>query len=178
VREDHGPLVPISTYGASKLAGEALISSYAYMFGFRGVAFRFGNVVGPRQTHGVAYDFIHRLKKDASVLSILGDGKQSKPYVHIEDIMNAVLLAARTCRETFTVFNVATPDTLTVTQIASIVCANMKLDPRLEYSGGDRGWKGDVPVVRLNTERIRRLGWTPRRNSEEAMRAAVAAMLA
>src|SRR6516225_9775971 len=96
-REDHGPLVPVSTYGASKLAGEALIASYAHMFDLRGRAFRFGNVVGRRQTHGVGFDFIRRLLRDPTQLGILGDGKQSKSYVHVGDVVNAVLLAGEKC---------------------------------------------------------------------------------
>ncbi len=118
--EDHGPLVPVSTYGASKLAGEALISSYSYMFDLSGCAFRFGNVVGPRQTHGVGYDFVRRLERDPSRLQILGDGSQSKSYVHVSDVVDAVLLAAEKAPRPFSVYNVATGDYITVSEIADL----------------------------------------------------------
>jgi UDP-glucose 4-epimerase len=177
--EDHGPLVPISTYGASKLAGEALISSYCHMFDFTGRAFRFGNVVGPRQTHGVGFDFLRKLMKDPRRLEILGDGTQSKSYIHVRDIVEAVLLAAERSSERFAIYNVAS-DYITVTEIAKLAAECAGLDPRevkFEYTGGSRGWKGDVPVVRLNTDRIRRLGWVCRMNSREALSHSMNAML-
>ena len=178
--EDFGPLVPVSTYGASKLAGEALIASYCAMFDLRASAFRFGNVVGARQTHGVGFDFIRRLRAQPDYLRILGDGQQSKSYIHVEDVVDAVLLAHRTSPKPFNVFNVATGDYITVTEIAQLSIDVAGLDPdqvRLEYTGGDRGWKGDVPVVRLNTDRIRSLGWTCKRNTRQALRAALDSML-
>src|SRR4029453_64069 len=118
--EDHGPLVPVSTYGASKLAGEALIASYAYMFGLSGCAFRFGNVVGPRQTHGVGFDFARRLLGYPDGLTIMGDGKQSKSYVHVADIVSAVLTAHEKTEAPFAAYNVATGDYITVTEIAEL----------------------------------------------------------
>jgi UDP-glucose 4-epimerase len=184
--EDHGPLVPVSTYGASKLAGEALIASYAYMFGLSGCAFRFGNVVGPRQTHGVGFDFARRLLAEPSAagrrvpLRILGDGTQSKSYIHVSDVVRAVLGAHARSTQPFAVYNVATGDYITVTEIAHIALACLGLSPEqvdLQYSGGDRGWKGDVPVVRLNTERIQTTGWRCERTSAEALRQSILAML-
>jgi UDP-glucose 4-epimerase len=180
VDEDHGPLTPISTYGASKLAGEALLCSYAAMFEIKVCAFRFGNVIGPRQTHGVGYDFLRKLRSDPHTLAILGDGSQSKPYIHVTDVVEAVLLARSAAGQPFNVFNVATPDTLTVREIADLAAEALALDPETidyAYSGGDRGWRGDVPVVRLRTERINALGWRCQRTSGEAMRQALAAML-
>jgi UDP-glucose 4-epimerase len=178
--EDYGPLLPISTYGASKLAGEALIAAYTYMFGLRGCAFRFGNVVGPRQTHGVGFDFVRSLLKDPSSLRILGDGSQSKSYVHVDDVVSAVLRARELVTEPFNVFNVATGDYITVAEIAAMAIEVMALDPervRRDYTGGKRGWKGDVPVVRLNTDRIRALGWSCRFGSREALRQSMAAIV-
>jgi len=178
-REDH-PMRPVSTYGASKLAGEALISSYCHMFGLRGAAFRFGNVVGPRQTHGVGFDFVRRLLDDPTELRILGDGRQSKSYIHVEDVVRAVLGVAGREHDGFDVFNVATGDYITVTEIAELAVDVVGLDREavaFRYTGGDRGWKGDVPVVRLDTERIKRLGWTCERGSSDALRAAMASML-
>ncbi|MDP8980167.1 MAG: NAD-dependent epimerase/dehydratase family protein [Acidobacteriota bacterium] len=171
VSEDYGPLLPISTYGASKLAGEVLIASYCFMFGITARAFRFGNVVGARQTHGVGFDFVRRLLDDPSRLRILGDGTQSKSYIHVEDVVDAVLLAHRRAGKPFDVYNVAT-DYITVTEIAHLAMEVVGLDPNqvhLEYTGGDRGWKGDVPVVRLNTDRIQSLGWHCHRTSRQAL---------
>ena len=173
INEDHGPLLPISTYGASKLAGEAMISAYCHMFALSGCVFRFGNVVGPRQTHGVGLDFVRSLLADANSLSILGDGNQSKSYIHVNDVTEAVLLAASRCPDSFNVFNVATGDYITVAEIAALAIECVGLDAdnvSLEFTGGARGWKGDVPVVRLDTGRIRGLGWQCRHNSAEALR--------
>jgi UDP-glucose 4-epimerase len=162
--EDRGPLVPTSTYGASKLAGEALIAAYVAMFDITACVFRFGNVVGPRQTHGVGFDFVRRLLKDPTVLTILGDGSQSKSYIDVGDVVSAVLTAHRATEQPFRAYNVATGDYIMVTEIAGLALEVLGLDPaavRFEYTGGDRGWKGDVPIVRLNTDRIRALGWAP-----------------
>jgi UDP-glucose 4-epimerase len=178
--EDHGPLLPISTYGASKLAGEALMGAYCHMFALTGRAFRFGNVVGPRQTHGVGFDFLRQLLRGPDHLRILGDGTQSKSYIHVEDVIDAALLAARRAPERFAVYNVATGDYITVREIARLAIECAGLDPAgvaLEFTGGDRGWKGDVPIVRLNTDRIRALGWRCRRPTAEALRQSMTAML-
>lgn len=179
-REDHGPLIPVSTYGASKLAGEALISSYCFMFGLSACVFRFGNVVGPRQTHGVGFDFVRRLAADPSQLAILGDGRQSKSYIHVSDVVSAVLLANQEMArgrssQRFEAFNVATGDYITVTEIADLAVEVLGLErkPVYEYSGGDRGWKGDVPIVRLNTEKIQAWGWRCGMRTREALRAAM-----
>jgi UDP-glucose 4-epimerase len=180
ISEAQGSLLPISTYGASKLAGEALIASYVFMFGLSGCAFRFGNVVGPRQTHGVGFDFARRLLDDPSQLRILGDGSQSKSYVYISDIVAAVMLAHEQAAAAYDVFNVATPDTITVREIAELAveCVGLLRERvRFEYTGGDRGWKGDVPIVRLNAEKIRGLGWLCRHSSREALRRAMLAMI-
>jgi len=180
--ESFGPCFPISTYGASKLACEALISSYAHMFGLTGRAFRFANVVGSRQTHGVGYDFVRRLRDDPGRLRILGDGTQRKSYVHVDDVLSAVFLVLGTAdaRQPFDVFNVATDDYVTVTEIASIACQESGLnlsDVSFEYTGGDRGWKGDVPQVLFDTSRIKQIGWSAHRSSSEALRASIRAMI-
>ena len=178
--EDQPRLEPVSTYGASKLAGEALISSYAHMFGMRGRAFRFGNVVGPHQTHGVGFDFVRKLLDDPTRLDILGDGTQSKSYVHVDDVLAAVLLAGETGDQPFDVFNVATGDYITVAEIARVAIECLDLDPasvELRFGDGDRGWKGDVPVVRLATDRIRSLGWSNRYGSQDALRQSILALL-
>lgn len=178
--EDYGPLVPISTYGASKLAGEVLISSYCHMFEMTGCAFRFGNVVGPRQTHGVGFDFVRALRKDPARLRILGDGGQSKSYVYVEDVIAAVLTAHEKTTQKFQTYNVATGDYITVKEIAELAvdCVGLQRGSvKFEFAGGDRGWKGDVAVIRLNTDRIRALGWKNKRNSREALRESMMALI-
>jgi UDP-glucose 4-epimerase len=180
VSEDHGPLRPISSYGASKLAGEALISAYSHMFGLSGCIFRFGNVVGARQTHGVGFDFVRRLRADPSRLQVLGDGTQSKSYIAVEDVMEAVLLANGQTAARLSTYNVATGDYLTVREIADLALEAMGLNragTKLEFSTEPRGWLGDVPVVRLNTDRIRGLGWSNRLTSKQAVRKSIAAMV-
>ncbi|HSH61117.1 MAG TPA: NAD-dependent epimerase/dehydratase family protein, partial [Acidimicrobiales bacterium] len=178
--EDHGPLKPVSTYGASKLAGEALISSYCFMFGLTGRAFRFGNVVGPRQTHGVGFDFVRRLLSDPTRLRILGDGRQSKSYIHVTDVVSAVLTAHAFEEADFRPYNVATGDYITVGEIADLAAECLGLygdEVSYDFTGGDRGWKGDVPIVRLDTNRIRTLGWQCSMTSRDALGASLAAML-
>jgi UDP-glucose 4-epimerase len=179
-REDHGPLHPISTYGASKLAGEALICSYCHMFDLIARVFRFGNVVGPRQTHGVGFDFLRQLLTSPNHLRILGDGTQSKSYIHVSNVVDAVLLASSAMSPGFCPYNVATGDYITVREIADLAveCAGL-LPGRVDYrfAGGDRGWKGDVPIVRLDTSRIRSLGWNHTMSSREALRTSMLAIL-
>ncbi|MGA8531469.1 MAG: NAD-dependent epimerase/dehydratase family protein [Acidobacteriaceae bacterium] len=172
VAEDYAPMLPVSTYGASKLACESLIASYCSMFGLRACALRFGNVVGPRQTHGVGFDFLRSLRAQPNRLRILGDGQQSKPYVHVSDVVDAALCAAGKATAPFSVFNVATDDAVTVDQIADFAVEALDLAalPSREYTGGRRGWQGDVPVVRLDSTRMRSLGWLPKWNSREAVR--------
>ncbi len=180
INEDHGPLVPISTYGASKLAGEAIIAAYCHMFDLSACIFRFGNVVGARQTHGVGFDFIRSLLADATRLDILGDGRQSKSYIHVDDAVTAVLQANAVSADKYNVFNVASDDYITVKEIADLAveCAGLSTE-RVEYrfSGGERGWKGDVPVVRFDTGRIRKLGWKCRHSSRQALRRSLEALV-
>lgn len=178
--EDYGPCIPISTYGASKLACEGLIAAYCHMFELTGRVFRFANVVGPRQTHGVGYDFIRRLKTDRTRLPILGNGSQKKSYIHIEDVLAAMRLADERASSNYDVFNVAADDYITVTEIANLAVKSSGLSPKdvkYEFTGGDRGWKGDVPIVRFDCSKIKALGWKARRTSAEAVTDAMNAML-
>jgi UDP-glucose 4-epimerase len=178
--EDFGPLIPISTYGASKLAGEAMIAAYCHMFGLTGCAFRFGNVVGARQTHGVCFDFLHRLLADGTRLRILGDGYQSKSYVHVSDVVTAVLHAHRVTTQPYRCFNVATPDSVTVREIAAMAIRTVGLKQghvELLFTGGDRGWKGDVPVIRLNCDRLRDIGWECQYTAQSAVRRSLIELL-
>lgn len=179
IPEDYDRMLPVSTYGAQKLASEALIGAYTFMFDLHGMVFRFANVVGPQQTHGVAYDFLRRLAKEPARLKIFGDGTQSKPYIHIDDVLDAFLLIEGEARGGYEYHNVASQDFLTVREIADIVCDRMGLrDVQYDFTGGSRGWKADVPLYRLDTTKIRARGWSNRRNSREAATAAIDAMVA
>lgn len=178
VTETFSPLLPISTYGASKLACEALICSYTHMFGLHSVAFRFANVVGPRQTHGVAYDFVRRLLRDPTRLTILGDGTQSKSYIHVDDVLDALLLVLDEGCNGFDVFNVATEDYVTVRQIAELVVERLGiLGVECTYGASPRGWKGDVPIVRFDTSKLRGRGWNNRRTSVQALGDSIDSMI-
>ena len=180
VREDYSPMEPISTYGASKLACEVLLSSYCHMFGLKASCFRFGNVVGGRQTHGVAYDFLRRLKTNSAFLEILGDGSQSKPYVYVDDVVTAIFLVLDRQEKSFDVYNVAPNDFVTVKEIAGIVLEKLNISPsecELRFGKENRGWKGDVPIVRLITDKIRSMGWDNTYSSSEAIHRSVEAMM-
>lgn len=180
VTENHAPMHPISTYGSSKLAGEALICAYCHMFDMNARAYRFANVVGPRQTHGVGYDFVRRLARRPNVLNILGDGTQSKSYIFVDDVLDAIWHTENHAQKPFDVFNVATDDYITVTEIADLaleVCGLTRKEVHFEYAGGKRGWKGDVPVVRFDLQKIHRTGWQARLSSRDALKQSMTAML-
>lgn len=175
--EDFSPMLPSSTYGASKLACEALICSYCHMFDMDAAAFRFANVVGPNQTHGVGYDFVHKLRKNPKELPILGDGTQSKSYIYVDDIVDALRTVEKKALTGYNYYNVATLDHIMVTEIADVVVKIMGLqDVKYRYSGGDRGWKGDVPVVRLDSAKIRNLGWSNKYTTHQAIEMSVRAI--
>ena len=181
VLSETSPLRPISTYGASKASGELLLESYSYMFEMQSIAFRFANVVGARQTHGVGYDFVNRLQRDKQNLHILGNGEQSKSYVHVSDIVKGVLLASDKVQSRFDTFNISTPDYITVNEISEIALEELNIDKneiQITYSGGDRGWRADVPVVRINSEKISKIGWLHSYNSQEAIRVSIRELLA
>jgi len=178
--ETMGPLIPVSTYAASKIAGEALVCAYAYMFGFKSLVFRFANVVGPNQTHGVGYDFIKRLYADNTCLRILGDGHQSKSYIHVDDVVSAMLTALDHSSETYAIYNVGTGDAVTVNEITDLAIEVVGLkgkQVRIDRTGGAIGWVGDVPVMRMNSEKIISLGWKSSRTSIQALRDAMSEML-
>jgi UDP-glucose 4-epimerase len=170
VDERFGPLVPVSTHGASELACEAMLAAYAHMFGIRASVLRFANVVGPGQTHGVTYDFVRHLLDDPAALPILGDGSQSKSYIHVSDAISAILTVVDRCWEGFEVFNVGTGDYVTVSEIADLVVERMRLtDVRYEYTGESRGRRGDVPIVRLCSDKLASLGWRCCHSSVDAL---------
>jgi UDP-glucose 4-epimerase len=173
VSESYGPLIPISIYAASKLSCESLIMSYSHTFGMQSWIFRFANIVGPRGTHGVIPDFIEKLKKDRTRLEILGDGKQTKPYLAVQDCVDAILFAIEKANDDVNLFNLGTEGWTSVVSIAEIVIDECGLeDVELIFTGGERGWVGDVPRIRLSIDKIQALGWQPEFNSEEAVRMA------
>jgi UDP-glucose 4-epimerase len=179
VDEQFGPLIPVSTYGASKLGCEAMLAAYSHIFGIHAAVFRFANVVGDKQTHGVTYDFVRHLLEQPTSLRILGDGSQSKSYIHVGDVVSAMLTVTDRGWSGIETFNAGTEDYVTVKEIADMVVERMGLkDVRYEYTGGSRGWKGDVPVVRFSSEKLRTLGWSPRRSSIDALRDSIDANIA
>ena len=177
--EDYGPLLPISLYGASKLACEALVSSYCHTFDMQSWIYRFANIVGERGTHGVLVDFIRKLRANPRELEILGSGKQQKSYLEVRDCVQAMLTCVKGSAEQVNVFNIGSEDSVDVTQIADIVIRLMGLSGvRYSYTGGvdGRGWKGDVKVMLLSIDRIKKLGWRPEMGSAEAIESAVKAL--
>jgi len=169
--ENYGPLFPISLYGASKLASEALITSWVGTFGLKAWIFRFANIVGARGTHGVIFDFIHKLHKDKSCLEVLGNGRQEKSYMEVVDCALAMIHVVEHTNEAINCYNLGTRDTCSVRRIAEIVLEESGCsDAEIQYTGGDRGWAGDVPKSMLDPERLYELGFGPEYNSEEAIR--------
>jgi len=179
--EDYAPLKPISIYGASKLASEALIISYAYTYGFDAIIYRLANIIGPRAQHGVIYDFINKLTKNPKQLEILGDGTQRKSYLYIDDCIDAMLTGMNHLHGRVEIYNVGSEDQVNVKVIADIVCQEMGLrDVEYVYTGGvddGRGWKGDVKVMLLSIEKIKELGWKPKLSSRQAVQKTVKAIL-
>jgi UDP-glucose 4-epimerase len=175
VAENAGPLQPISNYGAMKLASEAQISAAVEAFLPRANVFRFPNVVGVPATHGVILDFIRKLRRDPGRLDVLGDGSQRKPYLHVDELVDAMLFIDRTAKDKRNIFNIGPPDAgVTVKRIAEIVRDTIAPDAAIHYGSEPRGWVGDVPKFRYSTEQLNALGWRPRLSSEDAVRKAVA----
>ncbi|MEI7858183.1 MAG: NAD-dependent epimerase/dehydratase family protein [Methanomicrobiales archaeon] len=177
--ENYTPLEPISVYGASKLACENLISAYCHSFGLKAYTFRFANIIGFRSGHGVLTDFIKKLEQNPDELEILGDGKQTKSYLEVHECVAAMLFAVGHSRGTVNTFNVGSEDWIDVKSIAEIVCEEMHLPgTKFRFTGGERGWVGDVPRMQLSVEKIKALRWKPQLGSRESVRIAVQAMLA
>ena len=176
--ETYGPLFPINLYGAGKLACEGLMSSYSHLFGIKVRMFRFANVVGARMGHGVIYDFIRKLKRNPEELEILGDGKQEKPFFLIEDCISGMICAFKNSNMQCDVFNLGTETFTTVTRIGQIVAEEMGLkNVQFTYTGGQRGWLGDAPVVHFNISKMKKLGWQASHSSDEAVRIAARRLL-
>lgn len=171
--EDYGPLMPISLYGASKLACEALVSAYSELYGMRGYIFRFANIIGRRSTHGILFDLVQKLNKDPTTLEVLGDGKQRKSYLMVEECVDAMAYGFEHSRDKVNYFNLGAQDQIAVKRIVEILIEETGLKGvKVVYTGGESGWKGDVPRFLLSTEKMAKLGWKAGRTSEEAVREA------
>lgn len=177
--EGAGPLLPISLYGAAKLACEGLISAYSHLYNIQAWMFRFGNVVGARMGHGVIYDFIAKLRQTPQELEILGDGNQEKNFFLVEDCIGGILFAFQNATENpCDVFNLGCESTTRVTEIGRIVAEEMGLaDVRFRFTGGRRGWPGDAPVVIFDASKMKGLGWEAKYTSSEAVRIATQRLL-
>ena len=171
--EDYGPCLPISLYGASKLACEGLMSAYAELYGMTGHIFRFANIIGKRSTHGILYDLVDKLNRDPKTLEVLGDGKQQKSYLLVEECVDGMVFGFKNAGDKLNYFNLGAEDQITVRRIVEILLEETGLDGvQTVYTGGESGWAGDVPRFLLSTEKMAALGWRPKHTSEEAIRAA------
>jgi UDP-glucose 4-epimerase len=163
--------IQTSLYGASKLAGEGLISAYAAGYGFTGLIFRFVSILGERYTHGHVFDFFRALQRDPTRLRVLGDGRQEKSYLYVQDCLSAILTAAahHAGEPGAHVYNLGTEETIVVDDSIALIAEELDLRPELQYTGGTRGWTGDSPLIRLDTTRIRSLGWAPQLTIAQAI---------
>jgi UDP-glucose 4-epimerase len=176
--ETVGPLLPISLYGAGKLAGEGLVSSYCHLFGMRAWIFRFANVVGLRMGHGVISDFIQKLRENPRELEILGDGNQEKPFFLVEDCLDGMFCAIEKSKERCGVYNLGCETSIGITEVADVVVHEMGLGGvKYRCKGGRRGWPGDVPVVHFDVGKMKGLGWAVKHTSDEAVRIATRRLL-
>ena len=161
--------VQTSLYGASKLAGEGMIAAYAEGYGIKARIFRFVSLLGERYSHGHIFDFMRQLAKDPERLHVLGDGKQRKSYLHVQDCIDGILLGSTATDERIQIFNLGTDEVCQVFDSVGWITGRLKLSPRLSFSGGRRGWIGDIPLIHLDTSRIRSIGWRPKRSIREAV---------
>lgn len=173
LHENYGPLCPVSNYGAGKLASEAFISAFSSMYHIQTWITRFPNVVGERFTHGVIYDFIHKLQQNPHELLVLGNGEQCKPYVYVKDLVNGILYVTDHAGELYNVYLLGSNTRTKVRDIAAMVIEEMGLDARIRYTGGDRGWVGDVPEFKYDLSKINALGWQAAHDSDASVRLAI-----
>ena len=171
--ENYGPLQPVSNYGAGKLASEAFISAFSSAYGIQTWITRFPNVVGERFTHGVIYDFIHKLQNTPKVLTVLGNGEQIKPYLYVKDLIEGIQFVCKNTHELFNVYNLGSDSRTKVKEIAAMVIEEMGLNAQIEYTGGDRGWVGDVPEFKYDLSKINALGWYAKHDSNTSVRLAI-----
>jgi len=172
--EDCPDRFPISQYAASKIAAEAFVHAYSYMYGIKGWIFRFANVMGKHQHRGVVHDFVRKIENNPKELEILGDGNQLKSYIHVSDCMAGMFYAVKNDKNKgVEIYNLATNDQVTVTKLADIVCDEMGVKPKYKYTGGKSGWKGDMPKISLAIDKIKSIGWKPAMDCETAIRKTV-----
>jgi UDP-glucose 4-epimerase len=176
--EEYGPLLPESLYGAAKLACEGLLTAYAGSYGTQVHLFRFANIIGPAMTHGILYDLFEKLRADGSRLEVLGDGRQAKSYLRAEECVDGMLFASVHATDRVNVFNLGARDRIAIREIAEKVVAAHGGRARIDYTGGEKGWAGDVPQQLLGIEKIERLGWHPKRTSAQAIDQTIAEMSA
>lgn len=167
--ESYGPALPESLYGASKLACEGFISAYCSLFDMQAWVFRFANIIGPNVTHGILADFVKKLRTNRYELEVLGDGKQTKSYLHVADCVDAMLFAIEKSDDRVNLFNLGSDDQITVKEISEIAIRLLAPGAKIKYTGGERGWKGDVPKMFLANSKIKALGWKPKYTSREAV---------
>ncbi len=173
LNEDYGPLKPVSNYGAGKLASEAFISAFSSTYGIQTWITRFPNVVGERFTHGVIYDFIKKLRNNPEELEVLGNGEQCKPYVYVKDLVEGILYVIDHASDKYNVYMLGSDTRTKVKEIAAMVIEEMGLNARIRYTGGDRGWVGDVPEFRYDLTKVNSLGWVAPHNSNDSVRLAI-----
>lgn len=173
LNEDYGPLKPVSNYGAGKLASEAFISAFASTYKIQTWITRFPNFVGERFTHGVIYDFIHKLQKNSDELEVLGNGEQCKPYVYVKDLITGIQYVIKHSNEPYNVYMLGSDTRTKVKEIADMVIEEMGLNASIRYTGGDRGWVGDVPEFRYDLAKVNNLGWRAAYDSNGAVRLAI-----
>lgn len=178
ITEDSGPMLPVSNYGAMKLASEACISAAVEAWLGRADIFRFPNVIGSRATHGALFDFVRRLRNDPAKLEVLGDGSQQKPYLHVSNLVEAMLFIADRATDTLNYFNVGPEDDVTVRRMAEEVVAQASPGAAIIFGEGNRGWVGDVPKFRYSTAKLRALGWDAQMSSLDAVKLAVREIVA
>jgi len=167
---ENAPIAPISNYGAAKAASEHYVSTYSQLYGIKAIVLRYANIIGPRLTHGVIYDFYEKLEKNPKELEILGDGNQEKSYLHVNDAVDATLFAVQKAKSDFEVFNVGSEEKITVKKIAHLIASTLGLENvQYKYTGGKIGWPGDVPIMLLSIEKLKGLGWKPRFRVEKSI---------
>ena len=167
---ENASIIPVSNYGAAKAASENYVMSFSKLYGIHGIILRYANIIGPRLTHGVIYDFYKKLKKNPKELEILGDGEQNKSYLHVDDCVEATISTVNAAKKPFDIFNIGSEEQVNVKEIANIIVSELGLrDVSYKYTGGKTGWKGDVPSMLLSIDKMKRIGWRPKRSTKEAV---------
>ena len=167
---ENASIIPVSNYGAAKATSENYVMSFSKLYGIHGIILRYANIIGPRLTHGVIYDFYKKLKKNPKELEILGDGEQNKSYLHVDDCVEATISTVNAAKKPFDIFNIGSEEQVIVKEIANIIVSELGLrDVSYKYTGGKTGWKGDVPSMLLSIDKMKRIGWRPKRSTKEAV---------